>query len=225
MVLGCRLFLTKTCVWTDDEIYAVGASHQPHLSLRSELIERVMAFKESLWLTPEKTREIERETTDQSQSSLWYSGRRYQLTASSFWKVFQRLLSTLPDSLVKQLLHLQHFSTEATEWGKQHESTALKVYVEHHTGLGHDGLRAVRAGFVVCEEYPFFGASPDVYVNDPHCIHQFSVAEIKCPYKYRDLSPENTASTSDFCNVVNMQAGRKVLQLKWSHQYYSQIQG
>ena len=219
------LFDKDMRVWTDDEISAVGASDQPRLPSRDELIERVTAFKECLRLTPEKIREIERETIDQSQSSLWYTARRYRLTASSFGKVFQRLPSTPPDSLVKQLLHPQHFSTRATEWGKLHESTALKMYVEHQTGLGHGGLRAVRAGFVVCKEYPFLGASPDAYVNDPHCIHKFGVAEIKCPYKYRDLSPEDAASNSDFCSVVNMQAGKKALQLKRSHQYYSQIQG
>ena len=139
-----------------------------------------------------------------TQSSLWHSARCYQLTGSSFGEVFQRLPSTPPDSLMKQLLHPQHFSTRATEWEKQHESTALKLYVEHQTGLGHHGLRAARAGFVVCKVCPFLGVSPDAYINDPHCIHQFGVAEIKCPYKYSNLSPEDAASNSDFCSVVNM---------------------
>ena len=172
------LFDKDMCVWTDGDISAVGTSNQPHLPLRNEFTERVMACIESLRLTREKIRETEGETIDQSQSSLWYSARRYQLTASSFGKVFQRLRSTPPDSIVKQLLHLQHFSTRASEWGKQHKSTAMKMYVKHQTGLGHDGLRAVRAGFVVCEEYPFLGASSDTYVNDPHCIYQFGVAKL-----------------------------------------------
>ena len=78
------LFDKDMRVWTDDEVSAVGASDQPHLPSRDELIERVTAFKESLRLTPKKIREIERETVDQTQSSLWYTARRYQLTASSF---------------------------------------------------------------------------------------------------------------------------------------------
>ena len=219
------LFDKDMRVWTHDENAAVRTSVEPHLPSRNELIERVTAFKESLRLTPEKIREIERETVDQSQSPLWFSARRYRLTASMFGKVLQHLPSTPPDSLVKQLLHPQQFSTSATEWGRQQESTALKTYVEHQTSLGHDGLIAVRAGFTICEEYPFLGASPDSCVNDPSCADQFGLVEIKCPYKYRNLSPEDAASNSDFCSVLSVQAGRKGLQLKRSHQYYSQIQG
>ena len=219
------LFDKDTRVWTGDDNFAVGTVDEPHLPSRNELIERVTAFKESLRLAPDKIREIERETIDQSQSSLWYSARRYRLTASMFGKVLQRLPSTPPDSLVKQLLHPQPFSTSATEWGKQHEATALKTYVEHQQRSGHDGLIAVSAGFVVCEEHPFLGASPDAYVNDACSVDQFGLAEIKCPYKYRDLPPEDAASNSDFCSAVSVQAGRKVLQLKQNHQYYSQIQG
>ena len=59
----------------------------------------------------------------------WFSARRYRLIASMFGKAIERLPST-PDSLVKQLLHPQQFSSSATEWGKQQESTALKTYVE-----------------------------------------------------------------------------------------------
>ena len=59
----------------------------------------------------------------------------------------------------------QQFSTRATEWGKSHESVALEKYIEM-------GLVCVKAGFVICEEYPFLGASPDGYVNDPSFVDQ-----------------------------------------------------
>jgi hypothetical protein len=47
----------------------------PHLPSRSDLMERVSAFK--IHVSPERIRQIERETKDQSQSALWYSARRY----------------------------------------------------------------------------------------------------------------------------------------------------
>ena len=71
------LFDKDMRVWTDDEISAVGASDQPHLPSKDELIEQVTTFKESLRLTPEKIRELDRKTIDQGQSSLWYTARQY----------------------------------------------------------------------------------------------------------------------------------------------------
>ena len=95
---------------------------------------------------------------------------------------------------MKQILHAQNFSTKATEWGKENEPIALKKYVEQKTSSGHAGLIAVKAGFVICEE---IRASPDAYVNDPTSVDQFGLAEIKCPYKYRDLSPQDAAMNPD----------------------------
>ena len=44
----------------------------------------VLAFKESLVVTDEKIREIERDTRDQRNSSLWFSVRLFRLTSSLF---------------------------------------------------------------------------------------------------------------------------------------------
>ena len=199
--------------------------NQPMLPSKEKLIKRVKSFKESQKLTPEKIRELEWGTTDQTQSSLWYSARRYRLTASIFGRIYHRLPSTRPDSLVKEILYPQRFSTKATEWGKKYESIAFQKYIEHQLSTGHDGLIAVKAGFVVCEEFPFLGASPDGYVHDPTAVDQYGLVEIKCPYKYRDLQPECAASHTDFCCTVHIQAGQKIVTLKRNHIYYSQIQG
>lgn len=225
---GVSLLLDKdTRVWTDTNEggTSLQSSESPSLPSRDELKERVAAFKECLYMTPEKIRQTERETRHQSRSALWYSVRRYRITASVFGKVYKRLPSTPPDCLVKELLHPQQFSTKATEWGRQHEAVALKAYIEHQLSMGHDGLLAVNAGFVVCEEHPFLGASPDAYVNDPTSVDQYGLAEIKCPYKYRDLSPEDAAMNLDFFCSLCVEGGVKVLHLKRTHDYYSQIQG
>ena len=155
--LGVSLLLDKdTRVWTEtnEEGASVHSSESPSLPSRDDLKERVPAFKECLHVTPEKIRQIERETKDQSRSAFWYSVRRYRITASVFGKVYKRLPSTPPDSLVKELLHPQQFSTKAMEWGRQHEPVALKAYVEHQLSVGLAGLLAVNVGFVVCEKHP-----------------------------------------------------------------------
>ena len=102
------------------------SSALPTPPCRDEIIQKVTAFKESLTVTADKVREVERNTRDQHQSPFWYSVRRFRLTASMFGRIFKRLPTTPPDSLVKELLHSKQISTSATEWGKSKESTALK---------------------------------------------------------------------------------------------------
>ena len=225
--LGVSMLFDHDCrVWKAGETVTTIPGSQSMLPSKETLMERVKSFKESLKLTPEKIREIERSTTDQVRDSLWYSVRRYRLTASMFGRVYHRRPSTPPDSLVKEILHPQQFSSKATEWGKKHESVAFQKYVEHQLSLGHNGLVAVKAGFVVCEEYPFLGASPDGFVHDPTDVSLYGLLEIKCPFKYRNLLPEDAASHTDFCSSVHTEAGEKILKAqKKNHIYYSQVQG
>ena len=92
------------------------SSGLPTQQFRDEIIQKVTAFKESLTVTADEVREVERNTRDQYQSPLWYSVRQFWLTASVFGRIFQRLPTTPPDSLVKELLHLKQISTSTTEW-------------------------------------------------------------------------------------------------------------
>lgn len=108
----------------------------------------------------------------------------------------------------------QQFSTKATDWGKCHEPIALKSYVDHKISFGHTDLVAVKAGFVVCEEHPFLGASPDTCVHDVSAVEQFGLAEIKSPYKYCDHFSEDAALNSDFRCSLNTHTGAKKTRAK-----------
>jgi len=66
----------------------------------------VEAFKKSLDVSLEKAREIERNTRDQRMSSLWFSVRRFRITASNFGAVLSRRPNTPPDSLVLCIIQL-----------------------------------------------------------------------------------------------------------------------
>ena len=117
--LGVSVLLDEdTRVWAvkGEEGASVDSSESPSLPSWDELKKRVLAFKKNLHLTPERIRQIERETN--IQNALWFSTRRYRLTASMFGKVYKRLPTTPPDCLVKELLHPLQFSTKATEWGE-----------------------------------------------------------------------------------------------------------
>ena len=76
------------------------------------------------------------------------------------------------------------------------------------------------------EECPFIGASPDAYVFDLSSVDQFSLAEIKCPYKYSYLTPIDESKQLDFyCKLATQLDKMSIVELKHTHPYYAQIQG
>lgn len=89
----------------------------------------------------------------------------------------RRLPTTPPQSLVLRILEPKRFSSDATEWGLQHESVALEAYSRKQQECGHHGLYYCKSGFVISKEHPYLGASPDAVVH-----YQFGLAEVKCPY-------------------------------------------
>lgn len=208
-------------VWSNDV-----SEDSIKLPSKSELEERVSSFIESLHLSQDGIRDIERNTVLQHQSPLWYSTRKYRLTASMFGEVLRRRPNTSPDSLVLRVIEPKRFTTPATEWGKENKPIALEKYKAYQKSLGHFDVTVCRAGFVVCETHPFLGASPDAYVHDPDRQTSYGLAEVKCSYKYRDVSVEEACKNPDFCAEVVIDGGRdKSIHLKHSHVYYSQVQG
>ena len=103
------------------------------------------------------------------------------------------------------------FTSPATEWVKHHhESVALQLYTKYQESLGHSNHTVCKAGFTICEEQPFLGASPDAYIHYPNMLEQFGLAEVKCLYKYRNVSADDACNHSDFCSVSFVQPdGRK----------------
>ncbi len=166
-------------------------------------------------------------TKEQSLSPIWFSVRRFRLTASVFGQVYHFRPSTPPDSLVKTLLVGKVISTPAIEWGRINESVALQAYIKHKSDLGNTMMIVCKAGFCICEEHPYLGASPDGYVLDPQAQadSQYGLVEIKCPYKYRKCSLVDAAKHTDFfCSFANAN-NQPIVELKRNHQYVMQVQG
>ncbi|KAL5493881.1 hypothetical protein EMCRGX_G015116 [Ephydatia muelleri] len=129
------------------------------------------------------------------------------------------------NSLVKQLLHQKGFSTQATIWGKENEDIALEKYMEYKKKCGNNDLITCKAGFVICEKQPFLVASPDAYLFDPSGTDPYGLIEIKCPFKYCDLYPEEASRQTDFFCTLSMKDGRQIVELKHNHPYFAQVQG
>ncbi len=109
------------------------------------------------------------------------------------------------------------------EYGKSMEKTALEEYVNYQHTNGHQDLYATSSGVIISTTHPFLGASPDANVYDPSCPSEpFGFAEIKCPYKYQDITPSQAATNSDFM-LCKKEDGRLIL--KRTHPYFSQVQG
>ena len=132
--------------------------------------------------------------------------------------MLQRSPDTPPDALVLRIIEPRQFVSLATEYGKNSESTALE---EYRASRIHTNITICSAGFVIYKEMPYLGATPDAYIHDPKREEQYGLIEIKCPYKYRKVSPEDACSNSDFCSILC----EKRICLKRNHPYYSQIQG
>ena len=72
-----------------------------------------LLIKKSLEINHTDAREIERKTREQRLFSLWYSVRRYRLTASRFGEVISRKPTMPPEKLVLSILQPTDFSSVA----------------------------------------------------------------------------------------------------------------
>ena len=84
-----------------------------------------------------------------------------------------------PPSLVKTILgDYGTFHTAALQRGCNHESEAIQLYTMYTE------IDVKECGVFLSKEYPYLATSPDgiFHLTD----EEFSVIEIKCPYKHRD---------------------------------------
>ena len=69
--------------------------------------------------------------------------------------------------MVKRILQQKRFFSVQTEWGINKEEEALQSYIDYQNKNGHVGLTVHKIGFLVMENHPHIGASPDGDVYDP----------------------------------------------------------
>ena len=152
----------------------------------------------------------------------WFAARRYRITASNFGLIYRRKPDTAPDALVANLLDQRQVTSPAIKWG-EHETKALKTYIQHQHRTGHTELTVCPVGFHVSISHPFLGASPDGGVYDPSTIGEpYGFAEVKCPFKHRDSTLQMACSDPHFCSELTSTGE---IHLKRKHPYYYQIQG
>lgn len=89
-------------------------------------------------------------------------------------------------SLLRKICYPQEykFTSTATIYGCTHEKEAIEVYKSKMTG--HSGFIIKSCGFIVDEENPFLGASPDGLIECTCC--GCGVLEVKCPFVLKKLN-------------------------------------
>ena len=86
----------------------------------------------------------------------------------------------------------------------------------------HRNFETSLSGLMIDPTLPYLGATPDGLSSCDCCGQR--IVEIKCPYKYRNMSPKSECALSDplFCLKLD---DKKQIILSREHQYYTQIQG
>lgn len=172
-------------------------------------------------ITPTMVQSLANLTSDQSKSKHWFQYRAGRVTASRFRQVLHTDTHQPSVSLVKHICYpdVHRFSNPATAWGCEHEKSALQAY-KSEVMLQHEGVNVSRCGFIVCEEHPFLGASPDALVQCDCC--GLGVVEIKCPFCVNQASFEVAVDKSK--NFCLDQLPEGIFKLKHDHSYFYQCQ-
>lgn len=97
----------------------------------------MLAFKQTLAVSVEKSCKIGRETREQYKSSSWFGTRKYRITASTFGFVLSHKPESHPDKLVLQIVKHKSFFTCVTRYGLENEKNATTAYISYLQSNDH----------------------------------------------------------------------------------------
>ena len=197
-------------------------SQENNLSEIQDIPESVSASvfqKNSLVVTLDEREQIEVATREQTQSHLWYIVRARRITGSTCGKILcQHDMTT---ALLKSVLYPKPFGhlPASIKWGVDNEPKANEAYIKYAKAHGKTRLATSKCGFIIHPTMGWFGASPDARVRDPHSDFPDGIAEFKCPYAKREMTPREACQDPNFYCFYD-----DGLHLKHSHHYYHQVQ-
>lgn len=142
-------------------------------------------------MTPESTEKIEKETREQSDSTLWHFHRRSRITASKCHRVAVTKSTTSPTKAIQELLYSQVKPTTQMREGLAKEQETMAQYIEKLAKSGHEGLTVSKIELVICKTEGYLEASPDGLVHDP------SVADPKGLLEMKYVQTDNNETLED----------------------------
>ena len=119
------------------------------------------------------------------------------------------------------MLNLKDLSNvPAIKYGLENESKAAKEKREKNTNSLRSTIILMQCGMIINSRMLWLSTSPHRKVLDS--VFEPGIVEIKCPYTFRNLKPEEACRYPKFfCCLVD----GKPTTLKKDHNYYFQIQG
>lgn len=106
-----------------------------------ELLSKCEEVYASLSITQDQAKLVENKTRTQSRSKTWFQQRSGRITASRLKASVHTKIAQPSQSLIKSICYPEshRFSTKATEWGCEHEKTAIDTYTNQYESL-HSGF-------------------------------------------------------------------------------------
>ena len=170
--------------------------------------------------------EIEFATVGQHKCQRWFDEKKFRLTASKFANIVKRK-TTNHTKFVRGLICNSQSASASTEvrkgplkHGIDNEDNAAERYSEYMQSINHP-VHIFQSGLVINPAQPQYGCSPDRKIFDPSFHPHHGIAEIKCPYTLRCLTPSQAALYGDNKFPLTYINGKLVL--KEDHEHMIQI--
>ena len=121
-------------------------------------------------MTAEQQSNVEVATRKQHLSKNWFHFRTGRITASKIYRVYHTTVTNPSISLIKEICYPESykFKSQATKWGCDHESIALKNYCNLMEEL-HIKISQLINVFFISLTVPYIGASLDALVSCNCC--------------------------------------------------------
>ncbi|KAL0966883.1 hypothetical protein UPYG_G00301350 [Umbra pygmaea] len=188
------------------------------VSLRDVTLDKIQVKSEESFqrlkenLTRNQCETLELISREQAKCQAWHQHRVGRITSTAFHRVCNASKNTDRINLVKKTMHYGESElchVPAVRWGRDMEETARQHY-KVAMSKAHDHFTLNPSGLVVRNDQPHLGASPDGLVNCSCCGR--GTLEVKCPYKYRDESPDTIKSHEPRdSGCLTQQATKRVL--------------
>ena len=147
---------------------------------QQDLIDRI--YLNHVSLSPDSCKQLSDNTMSQSDSECWHQERKLRITASIMKEVCHRKATTSCEAFVRKKLSAKPIDTFAIRYGNDHESVAIKSYVDHQNKIGKS-VAVSSCGLSVHPSMPWLAASPDGIVYDASEEHfKRGCLEVKCPF-------------------------------------------
>ncbi|KAL3862476.1 hypothetical protein ACJMK2_008440 [Sinanodonta woodiana] len=128
----------------------------------------------SLHCKKEECDRIQAITKGQANNKNWFAARTSRKTGSKFGCVCKLKKTTSLNSTVREVM----------------EYTVLSLTIIH------TDIIVIESGLCVNERFSYLSCIPDGLVTCKHCEESLGLIEVKCPFKFRDMTP------SFYCQVI-----------------------